>query len=168
MQLVSGDPERTAEHGAAWVSRLGRVSRLVQRHMAPRSAVSLPQAEVLALLEAEDGMPVSELGTRRGCSQPAMSQMVDRLVTAGLATRAASDRDRRIAMVSATARGREVLAENRTRAAAVLDERIGRLSLAQRAILASAAPVLDRLCDDAADRAVGHDEYVAETGLERS
>jgi DNA-binding MarR family transcriptional regulator len=168
MQLHAVAGESAVEPGAAWVGRLARVNRLVQRHLAPRSSVSLPQAGVLALLDTEGGMAVSDLAARRGCTQPAMSQMVERLVAAGLAGRAASDRDRRVAVVSVTARGREVLAENRNRAAAVLDERIARLSPADRAVLATAGPVLDRLCDDETDHPVGHDEHVAGTGQERS
>jgi DNA-binding MarR family transcriptional regulator len=89
------------------------------------------------------------------------------LVTAGLATRAASDRDRRVSIVSVSERGREVLAENRVQAARVLDERIGRLSRAERGALAAAAPVLDRLCDDpAAARPTGRDRHVAHPGRE--
>ena len=54
-------------------------------------------------------------------------------------------------MVSVTERGRDVLAENRNRAAAVLDERIARLSPADRLVLETAAPVLDRLCECLSD-----------------
>lgn len=150
--------EAVATSGVAWVGRLGRVSRLVQRHLAPRSAVSLAQAEVLALLEADDAMPVSEVALRRGCSQPAMSQMVERLVAAGLATRTSSERDRRVAEVSVTEQGRRVLADNRRRAASVLDGRVDRLSPEERRVLDAAAPVLDRLLDDQPREIPSHEE----------
>lgn len=156
MQPTSDRVERAGELvdvGAAWVSRLGRVSRAVQQHLAPRSAVSLAQAEVLALLDAQGqdagaGLAVSELAVRRGCSQPAMSQMVERLVAAGLVVRGPAGHDRRVAVVSATAQGRAVLGENRRRAAAVLGERMLELPAAQRELLDRAAPVLDRLLEE--------------------
>ncbi len=73
------------------------------------SGLSIPQYIVLMQLAHGGSCGVHQIAERLETSSPAASQLVDRLVQAGLAERAESREDRRARQVSLTAKGRELV-----------------------------------------------------------
>lgn len=78
---------------------------------------------------------------------PTMTRIVDALVEAGLATRAPDPDDRRVARISATGKGRALLASGRARRVRALAARLERLSVEERKTLAVAAELMERLTE---------------------
>lgn len=75
-----------------------------------RTRVSAHQATVLAQLEREQGITLSELAARMGTALPTMSLLVDRLTRAGLAERSRDPEDGRRVLVRLTSAGGRVVA----------------------------------------------------------
>lgn len=145
-------PEAPAELGALWVRRLTRINQMLRRRARLDGGLTLAQADVLALIDDLGQARVTELAERRHCSQPAASQLVERLVGDGLVVRRVDDGDRRAAHVELTAEGRRLLSTARAHSAALIAERIMTLTPAERTVLAQALPVLDRILDDDPDQ----------------
>ena len=78
-----------------------------------------------------------------------MTRIVARLEEDGYVTRVVDPADRRVARAAITEAGRTLLAHSRTRKDAYLARRVAELSDAERALLARALPLLERLQDDA-------------------
>lgn len=72
-------------------------------------AITMPQAKVLYLVIAADGIRMSELSARLGVSLSTVSGLVERLVEHGLAVRHEDPADRRQVVVSATPAGHALL-----------------------------------------------------------
>lgn len=79
-----------------------------------------------------------------------MTRIVARLEEWGYVTRVVDADDRRVARAAITDAGRELLARSRTRKDAFLAQQVARLTGAERALLARALPLLERLQDDPA------------------
>jgi DNA-binding MarR family transcriptional regulator len=127
----------------------GRLARRVRRE-GLGTGDDLTASRLSALATIEDCGPITlgELAALEYVQPPSMTRIVARLEEHGLAERAVDTRDRRVARVRITDAGRTVLAQSRTRKAAFLARRVGRLSPEERRVLADALPVLERLIDD--------------------
>lgn len=120
--------------------------RLV-REVSTAGEVSTTGAAVIARLGRLGGQRVTDLARAEGVSQPAMTQLVNRLEHDGLVRRAADSADRRGVLVETTDRGREVIDARRTQRAEALETALSRVDAADRAAIAAALPALDRLVD---------------------
>src|SRR3954467_5052678 len=108
--------------------RLG-VMRMARRRR-QQSAGDISASAISALSTVDHRGPIT-LGALAGferVSPPSMTRIVTGLEEQGLATRAAEAADRRVARVSATAAGRKLLQQNRTRKDAYLAAKVGNLS----------------------------------------
>lgn len=130
----------------ALVSVLEEVTRLVRR-LATFGDLSLTAAMVLARLDREGPIRLTELAVSEGLSQPGMTQLVTRLERDGLVRRQASAGDRRGVLVAVTGAGSTLVASRRAERAAALHELMGRLDGDDRAAIAAALPALSRLVE---------------------
>jgi DNA-binding MarR family transcriptional regulator len=106
------------------VLRLGR--RL--RREASAFGITGGQATLLATIEAEERIGITELAAHEGVSRAAMSRHVDRLEAIGLVTRTPlSSGDRRRVAVGLTAEGTRTLRRVRSHRTAWLAKRLERL-----------------------------------------
>ncbi|MGC9666150.1 MarR family winged helix-turn-helix transcriptional regulator [Planosporangium sp. 12N6] len=132
--------------GVALAATLERVVSLLRR-LAPADDISLTAAATLRTLELAGPCRLSELATREGITQPAMTQLVSRLERDGYAERRSCADDARVVMVHLTPVGADVLRRRRDARARRLVELTDRLTADDRAALAAALPALDRLVD---------------------
>lgn len=102
-------------------------------------------ASTLRLLQVEGPQRISAVAEHLGISQPGATQLVDRLVAEGTATRAADPTDRRAALVHLTDAGRDVMRRRHESRAVALDHLLSRLSAADRRRIEAAVPALTAL-----------------------
>lgn len=124
--------------------------RLV-REVSTAGEVSTTGAAVIARLGRLGGQRVTDLALAEGVSQPAMTQLINRLEQDDLVRRTADSADRRGVLVETTDRGREVIDARRTQRAEALEAALVRLDAVDRAAIAAALPALDRLVDAVLD-----------------
>lgn len=125
---------------------------LVRRLRAQASGESLTQASASTLgrLDTDGPLGVTQLARLEGVSQPAMTQLVDRMANDGLVKRVTPDHDRRLVRVHVTDAGREALEERRAHRAERLATLLDALSDADRTAIAAAVPPLERLAETVA------------------
>jgi len=82
---------------------------------------------------------------------PTISKLIIELEAAGLVERETDPADRRIVRVRATARGARVLHDGRQRRVAALVASLDSLSVRERALLARAIPLLERIARGSGD-----------------
>jgi DNA-binding MarR family transcriptional regulator len=128
------------------VAVLEEVTRLVRR-LATFGDLSLTAAMVLARLDREGPVRLTELAVSEGVSQPGMTQLVTRLERDGLVRRQASAGDRRGVLVAVTEAGATLVASRRAERAAALSRLMSRLDGGDRAAITAALPALSRLVD---------------------
>ena len=131
---------------------LARALRLSSMRLARRLRVergsddfTLSQLAVLGSLDRHGEATVGELANLERVKPPSMTRIVNSLVEAGMVTRRPHATDGRQVVVELTDGARAVLAEDRRRRNAWLAQRLAELSDDERALLAEAAPLLDRL-----------------------
>ncbi len=93
------------------------VARLLTRHFDRRLAplgISVANLPVLGALRTTSSMSQKELTEIGGIGQPAMAQMLDRLLREGVLVRTADTLDRRRALFSLSARGKELMTDLET------------------------------------------------------
>ena len=73
--------------------------------------LTYPQSVVLAILESDGPMPISELATAAGSANSTVSGVVDRLEKMELVERLRSDSDHRVIYVAVTQKFRDHMAE---------------------------------------------------------
>jgi DNA-binding MarR family transcriptional regulator len=115
------------------------------RSLAPRDGLSFTAAATLARLDRSGPSRLTLLAVNEGVTQPAMTQLVARLLDAGLIARASDPSDRRVVEVSITAEGSALLARRRAARAGRLATMLARLSPEDQAALAAALPAMDAL-----------------------
>jgi DNA-binding MarR family transcriptional regulator len=120
-----------------------RLTRLLRQQDTEGLAPTLSAA--LATIVRDGPLTLGELAAREHVAPPSITKAVEKLVAAGLATRAPDETDRRVVRVTATAAGRRRVAQNRSRRTAWLAGRLTDLSPADLAKLAAATDVLERL-----------------------
>jgi DNA-binding MarR family transcriptional regulator len=121
------------------------------REVSTAGDISPTAATVLGVLARSGAQRVTDLARIAGVSQPAMTQLVNRLTQQGMLARVADDADRRAVLAEVTDAGREVLEARRGQRAGVLDAALARISDEDRAAIAAALPALDRLVDAVLD-----------------
>jgi DNA-binding MarR family transcriptional regulator len=120
---------------------------LLRRLRREDDASGLPAPQLSALSVIVFGGPVT-LGALAAAEQvrpPTITKLVATLEDAGLVAREIDLDDRRVVRVSATAKGTRLLHDGRQRRVATLAATLGGLSVADRARLARAMPVLERV-----------------------
>src|SRR4051794_2366755 len=123
------------------------VGRLSRRMRAERAAteLSLGQLAALRTLDLHGPMTPSELAAHEKVQPPSMTRIIGRLEELGYLTRTPDPVDRRQVVVTPSAAGRALLAEDRRRKDAWLAQRLRNLSADETAALAAAVPVLEKL-----------------------
>ena len=123
------------------------IGRLVRRMRADRAAsdLSLGQWAALRTLDSHQPMTPSELAAHEKVQPPSMTKILAALEVHGYITRTPDPVDRRQVVVAASAAGRELLADDRRRRDKWLSQRLTTLEPEERAALAAALPVLEKL-----------------------
>jgi DNA-binding MarR family transcriptional regulator len=150
MAQVLGRAEATP---AALASRLrltlARLSRRVRQEGALTEEDLTPsRLAALTTLDESGPLTLGQLAAQEQVSSPNMTRIVARLEERGLAERELSNTDRRIVRVHITERGRAMLVRTRSRRDLFLARRVGRLTPDERAVLARAVPVMEKLLED--------------------
>ena len=115
------------------------------RWLTPPDGLSFTAAATLATLDRSGPSRLTLLAVNEGVTQPAMTQLVARLLDAGLIARASDPSDRRVVEVSITAEGSALLSRRRAVRAGRLAGMLARLSPQDQAALAAALPAMDAL-----------------------
>jgi DNA-binding MarR family transcriptional regulator len=124
---------------------VGRLVRMVRRsHVGTLGPAS---AAALATLVRSGAMRLGELADVEGVTPAALSRVVAGLERDGLVQRRADPADRRSVFVDATPAGRTAISELLAGRAALLAQRIGTLSPADRAALLDGVAVLEQLVE---------------------
>ncbi|MFL5580875.1 MAG: MarR family winged helix-turn-helix transcriptional regulator [Gemmatimonadaceae bacterium] len=109
------------------------------------SGLSAPRLSALSVVVFGGPLTLGALAAAEQVRPPTMTRLARALEAAGLVTLTPDEADRRVTLVAATARGRRVLAEGRTRRVALLTERVAELAPEDRAVLARAAELMESL-----------------------
>jgi DNA-binding MarR family transcriptional regulator len=109
------------------------------------SGLPAPQLSALSVIVFGGPLTLGDLAHAEQVRPPTITKVVAALENAGLVARDVDANDRRIVRVKATARGRKLLHDGRQRRVAALTSSLGDLSAADRALLAQALPVLERV-----------------------
>jgi DNA-binding MarR family transcriptional regulator len=132
---------------------LEQAAILVVRHMSDRTGLSLTAVLTLGTLDQEGAVRVTALAAAAGISQPAMTELVQRLERKGVVTRIDDPEDRRAALVTLTNAGRAVREDQRRDRRDRLAELLTALSPRDEATLTLALhlalPIIRGLIDDA-------------------
>jgi DNA-binding MarR family transcriptional regulator len=133
----------------ALASRLRLViTRLARRlRQQGETAASPTQLAALATIERDGPLTLGALAAIERVRPPTITAAVGRLEQQGLVHRRTDRRDRRVARVEITPRGRRLLEQSRSRKTAYLERRIAALDPDERATLERAAAVLERILD---------------------
>jgi DNA-binding MarR family transcriptional regulator len=138
--MTSRGRQRNSSLGSDLLSVVSRLNRLATQ----RTRLPLPwaQTRLLSTIEDHGQTRISDLAAADHCSQPTMTTQVRRLEDAGLVTRNVDPGDARAVLIRITPEGVRVLAEARTKRAAVIDPLLEHLDPDQRRMLADAVDVI--------------------------
>lgn len=159
MKSVSKEADAAADADPYWELgiALERIARLRQRE----PGLSDVTLRALSGLCDSGARRLTDMARAEGITQPAMSQLVDRLERDGLARRTQGRGDRRVTRVEITPEGRDLVARHRLRTARLLAQagapRVGAVGIegAVRVLDEIAGAVEDRAPTAPAGRAVG-------------
>lgn len=135
--MVSGGP-----HGPASEALHGLLAALLRG--TPRD-MSLTALATLATLERTGPRRITELAVIEGVAQPSMTNLVTKLVGAGLAERRGDPEDKRVALVAVTDKGLAYLKNRRAEGARSLERMLDKLPPAESAALRAAVEALVHL-----------------------
>ena len=124
------------------VTRLAR--RLRQKSDVEATA---SQISALATIERLGPLTIGELSAAERVQPPSMTRIVAGLEDLDLIQRETDERDRRVARVRVSSLGQGLLERSRSKKNAYLAARLGSLSDEERAALARAADILERLLE---------------------
>lgn len=125
------------------------VTRLARRLRQQADAtVSPTQLAALATIDREGSLTLGELAAVEQVQPPTITAAVSRMEEAGLVVRVRDLTDRRVARVEITAEGRRLLERSRSRKTAYLERRLDALTPDERATLAAAAAILERVLEE--------------------
>jgi len=124
------------------VTRLAR--RLRQKSDVEATA---SQISALATIERLGPLTIGELSAAERVQPPSMTRIVAGLEELDLIQRETDERDRRVARVRVTSLGQRLLERSRSKKDAYLAARLGSMSNEERATLAHAADILERLLE---------------------
>jgi DNA-binding MarR family transcriptional regulator len=129
---------------------LGRLGRVLRQQSV--DGLSYPQISLLFAVERLAPVTAGALATAEGVTPPAVTRSLNELDRSGLVVRAQDTTDRRVSLIHMTDAGRRECSRIRSSRDAWLAEHVNRLSPEEIAVLVSALPVLERLCDPALPR----------------
>jgi DNA-binding MarR family transcriptional regulator len=120
------------------------------RRLRQEATVGLSPTLTSALVSVERHGPLtpSELAVRERIQRPTATRLIAALEARGLVARTADPADRRSSLIAVTAAGAALLTEVRTRKDAYLARRLRELPAEDRATLARAADLLERLLEE--------------------
>jgi len=128
------------------VARLSR--RIRQQGASAGEELTASTQGALATIERLGPITLGELAAVEQVQPPSMTRIVARLEEWGYVTRVVDPADRRVARAAITDAGGQLLSRLRTRKDAYLARRVAEFTNAERALLARALPLLERLQDD--------------------
>ena len=138
----------TADKTADLADRLHSAAiHLLRRLRREDDASGLPAPQLSAMSVIVFGGPIT-LGALASAEQvrpPTITKLVAALEEQGLVERETDPADRRVVRVKATTRGARLLYDGRRRRVASLAESLSRLPAVDRAALASAVPLLEKV-----------------------
>src|SRR3954469_8354482 len=123
---------------------IGRLGRRMRAERAPAD-LSLGQWAALRTLDIHGPMTPSELAAHEKVQPPSMTKILANLESHGYVTRTPDPVDRRQVVVSASDAGLTLLADDRRRKDKWVSQRLATLEPSERAALAAALPVLEKL-----------------------
>ncbi len=109
------------------------------------SGLPAPQLSAMSVIVFGGPITLGALATAEQVRPPTITKLVALLEEQGLVERETDPADRRIVRVKATARGTRLLYDGRRRRVASLAESLGQLPAADRAALANAVPLLEKV-----------------------
>ena len=142
---IAAPTTRTDPELARLAASFERLFELLRR-LTPEP-MSLTSASTLRRLDRAGDHRLSELATAEGVTQPAMTQLVDRLQGMSLLERAQDPADGRVVQVRITDEGRALLARRRAVRAQRVAELLHRLSPGEQALLTAALPAMEALAN---------------------
>jgi DNA-binding MarR family transcriptional regulator len=123
-----------------------RLSRRLRQQTA--GDITASQLSALSAVAKHGEVSLGELAAIERIAPPSMTRIAASLEEQGLVERRVDAADRRVARVVVSPAGEALLAENRTRRDAFLAARLQDLTPEERAILAKAVPLLERLASE--------------------
>jgi DNA-binding MarR family transcriptional regulator len=124
------------------------VSRLARRlRQQAEPGITASQLSILATVDRHGAMTLSDLAQHERVTPPTITATMGRLEAAGYVTRETDVSDKRVTRISLSREGRRFLERVRSRKNAYLTRRLSRLDAADRAALARAAEILERLLE---------------------
>ncbi|HWG26453.1 MarR family transcriptional regulator [Actinospica sp.] len=139
-------PAEEADLGGQVRSAVGRLYRRF-RSERPEGGLGDAALAVLTRLHKLGPQSLTDLSEHDRVSPASMSQIVNRLTSAGYAVRTSDPDDRRRVLFSATAEGDGLASAARAQRNAWLDEQLRALSPEDRAVIARAAALLSGIAD---------------------
>jgi DNA-binding MarR family transcriptional regulator len=136
-------PIRPAELASRLRFAVMRLSRRLRQH-APAD-ITQSQLSALAVLVNDGPLTLRDLAAAERVQPPTITRIVELLVEKGLVARTPDADDRRVAWVEATRDGRALVETTRRRRDTYLADRLRTLDDDERAVLARAAELLERL-----------------------
>jgi DNA-binding MarR family transcriptional regulator len=121
------------------------VTRIARRLRQEAGGLTPTLGAALATIERHGPITPSELADRERVKRPTATKLVGRLECEGLVARTPDPADGRSSLIAITAEGRGLLRDVRQRKDAYLQRRLRTLSPAERATLAEATELLERL-----------------------
>jgi DNA-binding MarR family transcriptional regulator len=137
-------PAQTAEMTSALRIAIMRTARRLRAQRSD-SSLGLGSLAALATLDREGPLTPGELADHERVQPPSMTRTVAALEAAGLVQRVAHPTDGRQVLLSLTEAAREMLKADRRRRDGWLAVRMAALTPDERATLADAAGILDRI-----------------------
>ena len=128
------------------VARLHRILR--QQAM---GGLALTELSCLALVGREGPMPLGEIASKENLSAPTVTKTIARLEARGYIDRVGDPSDRRVSLISLSAKGAALIEEVRSRRTAYLHQRLQQLDRAELSTLLSALPILEALTTEEGD-----------------
>ena len=124
-----------------------RTARRATRQAWARPPLPPAQSELLRLAAARPGLTVADAAQELRLAPNTVSTLVGKLTEAGLLSRERSARDGRAALLTATAKAQQRLAEFRDLRAELAGRALARLAEPDRQALTAAVPALLRLAE---------------------
>ena len=115
------------------------------RRVDRESGLSAARLSALSVVVFAGPVTIGELADAEQVSSPTMTRLVLGMEQDGLIRRTQDDRDRRVVWLHPTTKGARILKGGRRRRVAALAREVARLSAAERALLARAAQLIERL-----------------------
>jgi DNA-binding MarR family transcriptional regulator len=126
---------------------IARLARLLRQQ--DRSGHGATFSSALASIARHGGPTHGELAAMEQVAPPTITAVVGKMEADGLVTRETDPNDRRVTRIRITEAGEAHIAANRTRRNQWLQDRMHCLTAAEVAQLASVAPILERLSEEA-------------------